>query len=242
MNLSLSGVIALYAFLSPAALLARPCLPDRSAFEVIGSGPVQDARVTFFTAGLMRDVDPRLAIAIAGHESSFGRFGDCATRHNNAWGYGGGWPSCRPFDDFAAGVEEVTRSLREFYFDEGFNTIAKINERWCPYPEGGSNCHESVWTFGVTYFYRTVLGGFTHDLTYASGCCGDCNANAEVAVNELVFLVDIALGFLDSLGRPLTGPCPRGDGDDDGLILITDLLKAVGSALPPEDLSECPAA
>ena len=53
-------------------------------------------------------------------------------------------------------------------------------------------------------------------------CCGDCNGDGSVAINELITLVNIALGSQPDDG--CAGSC-------DSLIDITDLIRAVNNAL-----------
>jgi hypothetical protein len=58
-----------------------------------------------------------------------------------------------------------------------------------------------------------------------SACVGDCNSNGEVAINELITGVNIALGRLP------VDRCPSFDIDDDGGIEINELITAVNNAL-----------
>jgi len=58
-----------------------------------------------------------------------------------------------------------------------------------------------------------------------SPCPGDCDGNDQVAVNELILGVNIALGK-----RPLES-CPAFDTSADGRVAINELIVAVGSAL-----------
>lgn len=57
------------------------------------------------------------------------------------------------------------------------------------------------------------------------GCFGDCSGDGQVTVNEILVLIEIALG-----ARALTG-CPSGDIDGDGQISVDELLTAVSLAL-----------
>jgi hypothetical protein len=56
-------------------------------------------------------------------------------------------------------------------------------------------------------------------------CVGDCDGSDDVTVNEVINLVNIALG-----NAPLTG-CPAGDADAGGDITINEILLAVKHAL-----------
>lgn len=61
--------------------------------------------------------------------------------------------------------------------------------------------------------------------TSAEICAGDCDGAGGVAVNELVTMVNAALGD----ASPAT--CPAGDADGDGEITISDIVVAVRNAL-----------
>jgi hypothetical protein len=61
-------------------------------------------------------------------------------------------------------------------------------------------------------------------------CAGDCNGNHVVTVDELLTIVDIALGNAD-----LTN-CDKGDVNHDQQVTIDEILAAVTAAL-----TSCPA-
>src|SRR5438309_1485406 len=67
--------------------------------------------------------------------------------------------------------------------------------------------------------------------TEAQVCTGDCNADGNVTVDEIIRGVDIALGVLQ-----LTD-CPNFDRDDNGKVTIDEVITAVDVAL-----QGCPAA
>jgi len=58
-----------------------------------------------------------------------------------------------------------------------------------------------------------------------SVCGGDCGSDLEVTVDELLSMVNVALGNVDISG------CPRGDLNDDEAITIEEIVDAVGNAL-----------
>jgi len=58
-----------------------------------------------------------------------------------------------------------------------------------------------------------------------TGCPGDCDGSGDVAISELLRLVNIALGNGDFLA------CSAGDADADRVIKINELLSAVTRAL-----------
>lgn len=59
----------------------------------------------------------------------------------------------------------------------------------------------------------------------ASPCVGDCDGSGEVTVNELITMVNIALG-----NGPLSA-CAAGDADHSGGITINEIIAAVNNAL-----------
>lgn len=70
----------------------------------------------------------------------------------------------------------------------------------------------------------TLTATATATATGMLPCPGDCNGSGEVTIDELIRLVNIALGNL-----PPT--CPAGDLDSNGVIAINELVAAVNSAL-----------
>jgi YVTN family beta-propeller protein len=59
----------------------------------------------------------------------------------------------------------------------------------------------------------------------ASSCAGDCNGDGEVAINEIILGVNIALGSAS------IDECPAFDSDPDGEVAINELIAAVNAAL-----------
>jgi hypothetical protein len=57
------------------------------------------------------------------------------------------------------------------------------------------------------------------------GCVGDCNTNTEVTVDELLIMVNVALGNRD------VSVCQAGDANRNGEITIDEILTAVNNAL-----------
>jgi hypothetical protein len=61
--------------------------------------------------------------------------------------------------------------------------------------------------------------------TPVQGCVGDCNGDSQVTVDEIVTMVNIALG-----SSPVSG-CPAGDSDGSGSITVDEILTAIQNAL-----------
>jgi hypothetical protein len=65
----------------------------------------------------------------------------------------------------------------------------------------------------------------------AAGCVGDCNGDGEVTIDEILTMVNIALGAAS------IDACSAGDGNGDGEVTIDEILTAVNNALngcPPQ--------
>jgi hypothetical protein len=56
-------------------------------------------------------------------------------------------------------------------------------------------------------------------------CVGDCGGDGVVTVDELLTMVNIALGDTPA------SHCPAGDGNEDGAITIDEILAAVNNVL-----------
>jgi hypothetical protein len=65
----------------------------------------------------------------------------------------------------------------------------------------------------------------------SAACIGDCDSSGDVTVNEIITMVNIALG-----SAPVAN-CAAGDADNSGDITINEIIAAVNNALsacPPE--------
>lgn len=93
------------------------------------------------------DIDPRLVVAIAGAETTFGLH-QCTD--NNAWN----WFHHRtcpqsPFTSYQEGAEHVTRFLRLSYLNRGYDTIELIRYKYC-----ATGCDN--WVHLVTAFHDAM--------------------------------------------------------------------------------------
>lgn len=111
--------------------------------------PMTGQGAAFMASAMRWRVDPRLLVAIAGAESSFGQI-TCGP--HNAWGW-----ACpndpADFATWAAGIDTVTQGLRRYYLDEGRTSVSLIQQKYCPVGAAndptGLNSH---WTDNVTRF------------------------------------------------------------------------------------------
>jgi hypothetical protein len=82
---------------------------------------------------------------------------------------------------------------------------------------------ESVSQVAITNATVKIMG---------SACTGDCNGDGEVTVNELITMVNIALGTAN------VSTCGAGDANGDGEITINEIIIGVNNALngcaPPQ--------
>jgi hypothetical protein len=93
------------------------------------------------------DVDPRLVVAIAGAETTFGQH-QCTD--NNAWN----WFHRRTcpassFTSYQEGAEHVTKFLRLSYLNRGYDTIEQIRYKYC-----AAGCDN--WVSLVTAFHDAM--------------------------------------------------------------------------------------
>lgn len=125
------------------------------SFLAAKGSPMAGEGAAFVASGGAWRIDPRLLVAIAGSESSYGQV-TCA--RFNAWGWG-----C-PHDPFAFtswadAIDTVARGLRENYLDEGRTTVAAIHAKYAPV--GASNDPTNLnsnWTMNVSAIL-VELGG-----------------------------------------------------------------------------------
>ena len=143
------------------------------------SSPLSGTGATLLSAAQQYNVDPRLVVAIAGAESTFGTNGSCALYRHNAWGYGGGWSNCWTFNSWEDGISQVTWQLERYNNRDGLKTIHSIGQKWC-----GSGCQH--WESNVRNFYAEQGGNpDTNDLTY-TGACG--NAGNDTTPPDEAFI------------------------------------------------------
>jgi len=122
--------------------------------------PMAGSGAALMASGGRWQIDPRLIVAIAGAESSFGAI-TCAPF--NAWGYG-----CPNgpynFSSWADGIDTVAQGLRTNYLSEGRVSVALINLKYAPLGAAndptGLNNH---WTANVSKFYLEQ-GGDPNDV------------------------------------------------------------------------------
>jgi YVTN family beta-propeller protein len=66
---------------------------------------------------------------------------------------------------------------------------------------------------------------YAGSLTLVNGCAGDCNANGQVTVSEIITSVNVALGLT------AVQACPTVDRNGDGRVTVDELVRSVETAL-----------
>jgi hypothetical protein len=173
------------------------------ASPIASNGPV------FINSGLEWDIDPRLIIAIAGAESTFGK--DICGAFN-AWNWfwchsrgtcGDNRCSNSPFDSWEQGIQTVSKYMRLSYLNKGYNTIPLIGSQYC-----ASNCEH--WEPNVTRFYKDELGGDISDLGFST---------AEPPPTPGTFCVSTSMELAEAL---LTS---ENDGENNVIRLVQGIYK-----------------
>lgn len=151
--------VAFLFFLTPIAseTLAQGCTggifpEDIDLYLACWNSPLEGEGQTFWEAGRANDVDPRLLVALAGAESSFGK-AICAPYNAWNWSYNGVCKS--PFDSWSDGIWTVAEGVRRIYLDGGKHTIHKMSDGRRP-----SYCGEGCgfWIPNVTRFFADQGG------------------------------------------------------------------------------------
>ena len=153
----LLAAVSAGAFAPTAA--ADPDAAALDAFLARHDSPMTGTGATFIREGLRHGVDPVFLVAIAGAESSFGRFlysrgGDQCTYNAFNWFYG----PTRPESDFASWDEAIARVAAGLagglYHGAGLFSVDAIVPRYCP--EG-----TAPWVANVKAFMGELGGDWT---------------------------------------------------------------------------------
>jgi len=158
-------VAALAGAVAPVAA-AAPGAAQIDDFLVLYGSPMAGTGSAFVAAGQANGVDPAFLVAIAGAESSFGRFlysqgGDQCIYNAFNWFYGPTWPQ----SDFASwdeAIAHVSAGLGgELYYGAGLYSVGAIAPRYCP--DGTADWIRNVSSFMI------ALGGDPADTRLPGG-------------------------------------------------------------------------
>ncbi len=148
---------------APAPAAAVPTVEQIELLLAENASPMQGLGPVFLAEGLEHGVDPAFLVAVAGAESTFGRFlyapdGDQSTYNAFNWFYA----ARRQDSDFGSWEDAIARVAEgiagRLYYGSGLVSVAEIGPRYCP--EGTDD-----WLRNVTMF-MLVLGGDPADTRY----------------------------------------------------------------------------
>lgn len=151
---------------------------------------------------------------------------------NNLWVEGGAlltWATTQGTTDLSHNISTTTPLLRDraafdYHLDAGSPAIDAGAAPGTAH--GYSLLPTSHYVYDVQSQVRPTDEGLDAGaFEFASGCAGDCDCSGNVTVNELLMMVNIALGNAD------VGSCVAGDVSQDGTITIDEILVAVSNAL-----------
>jgi hypothetical protein len=143
-----------------APVSSLPSAGQIDAYLSTKGSPMTGQGAAFVASGGRWQLDPRLLVAIAGAESSFGQI-TCAPF--NAWGWGCPNGPFR-FESWADGIDTVAEGLRTNYLSEGRTTVALINLKYAPIgAENDPTGLNSNWTINVSRFL-VEQGGDPNDV------------------------------------------------------------------------------
>lgn len=160
---------------SPSSVCSADTL---NAFLSSKGSPMAGEGQSLVEFGQMYDVDPRFIIAISNAESTYGRNGSCATQNHNAWGYGGGWPSCWDFNSWREAIQQVTATVGNSYFKKyNQKTISSfVNPPNGTNPNSPNHCYCcsgcSNWVSNVKSAYSEQGGDPEASLLTFAACGG----------------------------------------------------------------------
>ncbi len=176
--LALGGSVAASALSFGAAADPKGALSCVSPLDASGidrvlaaaGSPLAGQGATFVSAAASVGLDPRLLVAIAGHESVLMTYGPAAAIHN-PFGIG---PN-RVFASDREAIEAAAKLIATNYVAEGRTTVAAISGKYAPV--GVANDPTNLngnWTGGVGTLYRRLGANpdvpVTLNAQFGSGC------------------------------------------------------------------------
>lgn len=111
-----------------------------SAYLLKNHSPLTGNARDFVESAQKYNLDWKLVAAIAGTESTFGKFvpGNTLFPSFNAWGWGVYGDQTLYFKSWREGIYTVTEGLRKDYFDKGYTNPYSINQAYAESPNWGA--------------------------------------------------------------------------------------------------------
>lgn len=191
--------------------------------------PLAGYGYAFMGYGKQYNVDPRLIVAIAGAESSFGNNGSCASQRHNAWGYGGGWPNCWTFSSWEGAILQVSADVGKNYLPLKSRIADFSNGHYPSYCVSG--CEH--WTSNVERFYEEQGGArHTTDLTFTGNTSPACRDSAVFVGQSLYPTVRSGERFQIFFDVRNTGTCTWRATDGYRLVNANGVLLAAPNSIP----------
>ena len=213
----MTPIITLATLLTLNAI--HPCAAFRNTYTLLGSTPAGHIAVRglYHSEAEVKNIDARLLVAVA-FTSTLGGSIDCGVTNFDPFTASG--RTCDNYTSFADAIHKYTEKMSHYIHvsGEGFDFISDI-EHWS--------------RPNVRDIFIELHGRPTVPLFYSSSCCGDCNHNQSVEINELIYAINLTLCAVNC---PSISTCAFADADFSNTMDITDLIRDVLSALDP-----CPA-
>jgi hypothetical protein len=218
-----------------AASAVQPCATYHDTLELLGPTPLGDPAIAqyFHISAEPVNVDPRFAIAVTKARTNGGLATPCPDADHDPWYIHN---TCLHYASWQDAIAIFTTEI-------GTDLIAK----------GNTNLLTMCDALGFGASVRADVGGTFHSLfgtggqpvLYSSSCCGDCDGDLHVEIQELIFGV-IEGGCSPCLSGgpqcyscdyfgycsqcPAISQCPFVDTDRNGTVEISDLVRLVRGA------------
>ena len=174
-GLAVSAAIGTGAGTDPKQALSCVQPLDVAGIDAVltaAGSPLAGQGGAFVNSAAASGIDPRVLIAIAGHETILETYIP-AQRIHNAFGIGPG----RSFESDAAAIAFAADLIARHYLGEGRRTLADISSKWAPL--GASNDPANLnanWTAGVGTLYARLGGNPDAAITLDAQTGTNCQA------------------------------------------------------------------
>lgn len=206
--------------------------PDLYAYLDSKKSPLAAHVNDIYAAANKYRIDPKLLVAIAGAESSFGLYNSGS---HNAWGIGPG----RSYGSWSEGITAAAKLLREGYVGQGLTSLRKIQTKWAPIAASNDPRNlNSNWLRNTSAIYAE-LGG--NPGTVAK----DFKTEISPAQKENVEFEESSIFDIRPPGSPYVSEAPTlldvATGRADPTDVLQSLLYEPGPSFQAPELPQAPA-